>query len=267
MPRVDESRENELTCERVFSRWRAMARDASPVVRHLVDATLDDARPAIESALFVVELGREAEESSLELHEAAAMWTLLGRLLGAHAGTVTAALEYAGLVFEALAAEGFSVTQPIRGALEGVFTEGYVLVREEQARASVESEHLASLVPRRVTEGVELLVLTGPYEPARLTDALEAWVRGAFRSGTRVAVIDLLGARNLEAIERGVRETCLVLTSLGIETVLVGADASIEVQADVKRTESFEEALALALSARDISSLAMARMRRLFTRS
>jgi hypothetical protein len=264
---VDEFRENELTCERVFTRWVAVAHDASPLMRRLVDATREDARPAIESALFVVELGRDAEESSLELHEAAAMWTLLGRLLGIHAHTATAALEYAGLVFQALAAEGFTVAPPIREALEGVFTEGYVLIREEQARASMESEHLASLMSRRVTEGIELLVLTGPYEPARLSEALEAWVREVFRGGTRVVVIDLLGARNVEAIARGVRETCLVLVSLGIETVLVGADASVDVPADVKRAERFEEALSLALSARDLSSLAMARMRRLFTRS
>jgi hypothetical protein len=264
---VDESRDHELMSERVFSRWVAMGREAPPTLRRLVEATMADARPALESALFVVEMGREAVDSSLELHEAAAMWTLLGRLLGSHAGTATAALEFAGMIFDALSAEGFDVDPAIREALEAVFTEGYVLMREEHTRASIESEHLASLVPRRITEGIDLLVLTGPYEPARLAEALESWVREAFRSGTRVAVLDLLGARNLEAIARPLRETCLVLASLGIETLAVTTDSALEFPDHVKRATTFEDALTLALSPRDLSTFAMARMRRIFTRT
>src|SRR5690606_23960604 len=97
--RVNVPRDHELTCERVVSRWISSAGDAPGSIRALVEATRADARPAIESALFVVEMGRVAAESSLELHEAAAMWTLLGRLLGTHAKTATAALDYAASIF------------------------------------------------------------------------------------------------------------------------------------------------------------------------
>jgi hypothetical protein len=264
---VEGPRDHELTSERAFSGWLAAASEGSLTLRQLVEETSTDARPALESALFVVELGRDAEPSTLELHEAAAMWTLLGRLLGSHATTATAALEYAASILRAIEACGHPVAPAVRATLVGVFIEGYVLTREEHVRTSLEAEHLASLVPRRVGDGIELLVLDGPYEATGLAAALEAWVRDLFRSGTRVAVIDLLGARELETIGRPLREACLVLVSLGVETVLVGELASVDLPIEVKRASSFEDALVFALSARDLSSFAMARMRRLFTRS
>jgi hypothetical protein len=258
---------DETIGERAFFGWLAAASEGSITLKRLVEETSADARPALESALFVVEMERDAEPSSLEIHEAAAMWTLLGRLLGSRATTATAALEYAASILGAIEARGHVIAPAVRATLLGVFIEGYVLTREEHVRASLEAEHLASLVPRRVGDGIDLLVLDGPYDATGLAAALEAWVRDVFRSGTRVAIIDLLGAREIETIARPLREVCLVLVSLGVETVLVGEVVYVELPVEVKRASSFEEGLVFALSARDLSSFAMARMRRLFTRS
>src|SRR5690606_28318347 len=147
------------------------------------------------------------------------------------------------------------------------FTEGYVLAREEQARATAQAAHLASLVPRRIAEGVELLVIAGPYDPLDLSASLETWVRDAFRAGVKVAILDLLGAVDAESHGRALRETCLVLGSLGVETIVVGAPLDLVLPADAKRAAGFDDALSRALSGRDLSSFAMARVRRLFTRS
>jgi len=262
---VDEVRDHDGTCARILARWTASAGARSELLARIVEETKDDARPAIESALFVVEMGRGADPLSLELHEAAAMWTLLGRHLATHATTATATLDYADSILRALDAEGFWVDASVRASLIAVFTEGYVLAREEQARESAESEQLAALVPRTIGEGIELLVLTGPYDAGRLAEALEEWVRDVFRRGTRVVVIDVLGARNLAAVERAIREACLVLVSLGVEIIVAGEARDLPREAHL--VSSFDEALSAALSAREISNLAFARVKRLFRRA
>ncbi|MEM9863230.1 MAG: hypothetical protein AAF938_16665 [Myxococcota bacterium] len=185
----------EETIERALERFRE--RFDELVIfdsdRAIADELANEARPAIESLVMALSIGRADDVESLSHHEGVAMVTLLGRRAAILGVTPSGADRVMRALRRAFDDVELSVPESAIDALSLGSLEGFVRGYEERLRDAVETEVESQLVARALVPGVLYLPLHGPIGAEALGRAGESLGRAMHRADASAAIVDLNG--------------------------------------------------------------------------
>lgn len=238
--------------ERFGERYRRSARFREDGA--LSDELTREAEPVLE-ALFLSFVPCSGPRA---LHESYALLTLLGRRAALLGATPGAALAIVDAVRAGLCAVGVEVTAEVASELSLVVVEGYCAARDELVTRELREAAARSQVAVRLGPRCVAVYLAGRHLESDLWPQLERLARGLLHEDTKSCLLDVsrLEVQHDPDVARALGRFCALAGSLGVSTVISGADRALEEQFTRYRLSSetlcfsddYDRAQALALA-------------------